>query len=159
MKQRVKERLSRRIQRYLNQACGAEAVRDHRRAEKLFWQALHGEGQLRPDITNPKQYAEATGPVYQETIEKRRARSQVQQIAVACTSRVRKHFLKNQRRTRRRKVSSRSARIASKMLAKLDKDRSLVDSLPRSAPIEGDTHADLVTEPACGVAESLALAS
>ena len=159
MDQHVRNRLSRRIERYLEQACAAESTGDYRRAEKLFWSALHGEGQLRADTAKTREYADATGPVYQETIERRRAKNQVQQIEVACTSAVRKRLLKNQRRTRRGKVGCRSAKTASEMIARLHKDRSLVDSPQKGVPIKGDTHADRVPEPACGVAESLALAS
>jgi len=70
-----------------------------------------------------------------------------------------KRFLRNRNRTRRGRVGWRSARTASEMIARLHKDRSLVDSPQKGVPIKGDTYADRVPEPACGVAESLALAS
>lgn len=46
MKRKVKKTLPEKIERYLEQACYAESFGDHMRAERLFWSALHREGQF-----------------------------------------------------------------------------------------------------------------
>lgn len=153
MNQNVKERLSKKIQRYLEQACDAESMGDYKRAEKLFWTGLHREGQLRADITNPKEYADAVGPVYQETIEKRLAKSQVQQIAVKCTSRVRKQIVRNLSRASKSRVNPVRAKRACKILNELKKSESLAKVQSQSKPVRKDSHIE-TTESVLKVAES-----
>lgn len=152
MNQNVKERLSKKIQRYLEQACDAESVGDHKRAEKLFWSALHREGQLRADVTDPKEYAEAVGPVYKITLEKRLAKNQVQQIAVECTSRVRKQIVRNLSRASKSRVNPVRATRARGILNQLKKNERPAKVQSRSKPVRKDSHIE-TTETVLKVAE------
>lgn len=154
MEKTVKRRLPEKIDRYLNQACHAESVGDYKRAEKLFWQALHREGQLRSDTTDPKQYADAVGPVYQETIERRLAKSQVKQITVPCTSRVRKQIVRNLDKTARSRVNKRSAQRYREILNELEKKDSLAYLQPQSNLVRKDGRIE-ATGPTLRVAENL----
>lgn len=120
MKRKIKKTSQEKMVRCLEQACDAESFGHHKRAERLFWSALHREGQMRSDINNPKEFAESAGPVHKETIEKRLAKSLVQHIAVPCPSGIRKHILKNLNKAARNRTDKKRAKTARQILKEIE---------------------------------------
>jgi len=65
-----RERWSRNLEAFLEQACQAETRHDYEAASTLFRRALYYDAKLRPEPTDAKAHIAPAGPVYAAQTDK-----------------------------------------------------------------------------------------
>ena len=63
---KISDKQYEKLEDFLLRACEAEAKGGFVEVNRLFRLALYCEGRLRPDVTDAREYANRTGPVYEE---------------------------------------------------------------------------------------------